>query len=153
MEFGLSRMTAAPVKGTLNGKPVELCPLTLGDWGKIEQHMRQQIVSVASTATVGIPPERARIVMREAYKEAASTSLSSEDAKAGLFSSMGTMLHIVHLSLSKNDPSMNLAVVETMIGSDFDALAKMAEVIFNISFPGMEKTDLKNQKPGQVTTE
>jgi hypothetical protein len=149
MEFGLARMTAAPVKGTLNGKPVELCPLTLGDWGKIEQHMRQQIMSAAASACIGIPPDRARIVMREAHKEAASTSIASEDAKAGLFASMGTMLIIVQLSMSKHNPAMSLAVVEEMIGSDFEALAKMAEVIFDISFPGMDKTDLKNPLPGQ----
>jgi hypothetical protein len=153
MEFGLARMTASPVKGTLNSIAVELHPLTLSDWGYIEQYMRQQIISAASQATIGIPPERARIVMREANKEASSISMASEDARSGLFASMGNMLNVVYLSMRKGDQRLSLDAVEKMIGTDFDALAKMAEVIFNISFPGMDKADSKNQQPGQVKAE
>jgi hypothetical protein len=148
MEFGLARMAASPVAGKLNGVPVEFSPLTLGDWGTIEHYMRQQIISAAAESTANIPVERARMIMREAHREAAATSITSVDAKNGLFTSMSTMLRIVHLSMRKSKPGLTLEQVESMVGSDVEALTKMIQVIFGISFPGMD--DSKNLNPGQA---
>ena len=150
MEFGLARMAASPVpvSGKLNGVPVELSPLTLGNWGTIEQYMRQQIISAAAESTANISMERARMIMRKAQREAAATSITSVDARNGLFTSMSTMLRIVYMSMRKSVPTLSLEEVENMVGTDVEALMKMIQVIFNISFPGVD--DSKNLNPGRA---
>lgn len=151
MEFGLARLTAASVKGTLHGVEVELHPLTLGDWGKIEIFMRQQIISAAEKSCGGVSSERARLIMREAIKEAGQISVTSPSIRDGLFASMGTMLQVIYISLSKWKPSLTVDQVNEMVGNDFDSVAKMVKVIFNISFPG-DGGEPKNVAAGQTET-
>lgn len=150
MEFGLTKLTATPVNGKLHGVEIELHPLTLKDWGRIEQDMRTRIISAAAESCRDMGAEQRRTIMREAHKEAAATSLTSEDAKKGLFSSMDTMLLVVYLSLRKSESKITIDRVDQMIGNDLDALTKMTEVIFNLSFPDMDAADEKNSNRGQA---
>lgn len=151
MEFGLARLTAAGVKGSLHGVEVELHPLTLGDWGKIENYMRQQIISAADKCCVGVPDNRARTIMREALREAGQITITSPAVKDGLFTSLGTMLQIIYLSLSKWNQNITVDKVNEMIGNDFDCIAKMVKVIFDISFPA-SRGELKNEVTGAAGT-
>jgi len=168
----LGKATAAPVDFDLHGDTVQLYPLRMRDWGRIEQWMRTSIINatIESLRDADFTESEKREIIRLGQQEAERLCLTTcffggaaqiipgetpeqfrerltaSDAmqnRAAFLDTFEGMLRVVHLSIRDvpgrhGKPKFSLDGLDEKIGSDYESLSKMYEIIVPLSLPDID---------------
>jgi len=103
-----AEVTGAPGEVTLGGRTLTMGPMTLGDWGRLNQFLRSQYVATARASLAKDANESQRRMTEEvALKASFGITWEAPDA-AGYVESWECMTWILWMSISKHHPDITL---------------------------------------------
>jgi len=103
---GLNVLTAAPWQQTIDGVDYWMEPLTLGDWGIIEQRLakgRRNPLEVAKENLAGLEPDDKRTLLESALKQARSADKVTADELLDYTATPEGMVLMFWLSIRKRN--------------------------------------------------
>ena len=117
---GLGRAGASPVVIRLGGKDYLMHPLTLRDFGTVEQHLlsqRPNILKEVAEASAGLPPEQAKMLLDRAYEDMKKGNTIPATEVAECVDTFEGMVFTVWLSLQKEQKDITLDEVMELLSS------------------------------------
>jgi len=147
MSKSLGDVTSAPVDTTVGGRSYTLSPLMLRDFGRIEQWMRECIITAARQVIRDTPegertPDEIAYVMDGAYRETSRVGWMKTPEM--LLSGEGA-LRVLWLSLRKQAPAIGLAELEAEFPLHRqEELSELIAVVMRIS--GLELTAAEEEE-------
>ena len=127
---GVARAAGSGVSIEFNGRTLILAPLSLKDFGLIENHLLSQQLNPLDLVKVvvkDLPPELAAGLLRDAYKDAKQMNMISAAAVAEWIDTFDGMAYTMWVCLNKTYPNeFELAdVVQIMQELTEDELERM----------------------------
>ena len=126
---GLNVLTAAPWRQTIDGVDYWMEPLTLGDWGIIEQRLlkgRRNPLEVAKENLAGLKPDEKRALLESALKQASSAQKATADELMDYTATPPGMGLKFWLSIRKQNPQITEARAAELLNIlDEESFAKL----------------------------
>lgn len=127
----------------LNGLELRLGRLTIGDWRKLTDELRDLHMQRASQAAKALPAAAAQAVLTQAANEARSMTLGSASLDAALNTADGVMTVLVACMRKVDARVDRLQVEQLYYQSD---LEEIAAIIGRVNFPNARPTPAAPEK-------
>ena len=147
---------AEPLSLEVNGETYKVSPLRIGDFAKLESHLKSKILGVAmKQAEQIVDPVIRKEVIDSALKQTNSINIFSQGTEAQNFlSSVEGIIQILYLSLSRNHKDITADKVEDIISSlgNPETLGQIVLFISGIGTAEEAKKKLEEQKKNSTVT-
>jgi hypothetical protein len=147
--MSISQATAAPMAVNINGREYLFSPLTIGDYGRLESHVKSKIVNIAMSQAHAVPDKTIRQeLINAALDKANRIALYSNDPETqkesqGFLNSIDCITQLLYLSLKKNHKDLTVDDVEQLLDSTHNA-EELSQIVNAMS--GLPAEDEQPQK-------
>jgi len=116
---GLNALTAAPWRETIDGVDYWMEPLTLGDWGIIEEHLarqRRNPLEVAKENLAGLAADEKRALLASALEQASGAGRVTADELMDYTATPEGLGLMFWLSIRKQNPQISEGWAAELLG-------------------------------------